>query len=391
MPASKALDKAKASDPSYAQQFPQEALAERTLALLDSATITCFSYVTHRSMPEAPSFWRHSFNPSGRLARRVLGMSGTHIAAAAAHAQPPAVAAATHGAAASRLRQRRSPRAVRLVPCRRGLFERHRLIFALQLTLNVLLHAGELTRDQIELLVKPPSAQATNPVEGWLNDSAWCSVVGLSQLDAFASLPQDMEGGAKRWKEWCELEQPEIEPLPQEWKRLSPFERLMVVRALRPDRTTLAAALYVKEMLGAKYVEPIPFDLAISFEDSGPAVPIFFLLSPGVDPVGVVRALGGSLGMSADNRTFVTVSLGQGQEPVAEKALDQMYASGGWVMLQNIELVAAWLPKLEKKLEVLQQGAHPDFRVFLSALPQKVVPVPILQASIKLTNEPPVT
>ena len=185
-------------------------------------------------------------------------------------------------------------------PGRRGLFERHRLIFALQLTLNVLLHAGELTRDQIELLVKPPSAQATNPVEGWLNDSAWCSVVGLSQLDAFASLPQDMEGGAKRWKEWCELEQPEIEPLPQEWKRLSPFERLMVVRALRPDRTTLAAALYVKEMLGAKYVEPIPFDLAISFEDSGPAVPIFFLLSPGVDPVGVVRALGGSLGMSAD-------------------------------------------------------------------------------------------
>ncbi len=94
--------------------------------------------------------------------------------------------------------------------------------------------------------------------------------------------------------------------------------------------------------------------------------------------------------MSADNRTFVTVSLGQGQEPVAEKALDQMYASGGWVMLQNIELVAGWLPKLEKKLEALQQGAHPDFRVFLSALPQKVVPVPILQASIKLTNEPPV-
>ena len=279
---------------------------------------------------------------------------------------------------------------MRLLPCRRGLFERHRLIFALQLTLNVLLHAGELTRDQIELLVKPPSAQATNPVDGWLTDSAWCSVVGLSQLDAFASLPQDMEGGAKRWKEWCELEQPEIEPLPQEWKRLSPFERLMVVRALRPDRTTLAAALYVKEMLGAKYVDPIPFDLATSFEDSGPAVPIFFLLSPGVDPVGVVRALGGSLGMSADNRTFVTVSLGQGQEPVAEKALDQMYASGGWVMLQNIELVAGWLPKLEKKLEALQQGAHPDFRVFLSALPQKVVPVPILQASIKLTNEPPV-
>ena len=93
--------------------------------------------------------------------------------------------------------------------------------------------------------------------------------------------------------------------------------------------------------------------------------------------------------MSADNRTFVTVSLGQGQEPVAEKALDQMYAEGGWAMLENIELVAGWLPKLEKKLESLEEGADPLFRVFLSAMPQPVVPVPILQKSIKLTNEPP--
>ena len=85
----------------------------------------------------------------------------------------------------------------------------------------------------------------------------------------------------------------------------------------------------------------------------------------------------------------MTVSLGQGQEPVAEKALDQMYVEGGWVMLENIELVASWLPKLEKKLESLEEGAHPDFRVFLTAMPQPVVPVPILQKSIKLTNEPP--
>ena len=57
--------------------------------------------------------------------------------------------------------------------------------------------------------------------------------------------------------------------------------------------------------------------------------------------------------------------------------------------LQNIELVARWLPKLEKKLETLIEGAHPDFRVFLSSLPQNVIPVQILQNSIKLTNEPP--
>ena len=102
-----------------------------------------------------------------------------------------------------------------------------------------------------------------------------------------------------------------------------------------------------------------------------------------------VKALGKQLSMTEEAGTFFSVSLGQGQEPVAEKALDRMHALGGWVMLQNIELVARWLPKLEKKLEGLIEGAHEDFRVFLSALPQKVVPVGVLQNSIKLTNEPP--
>merc|ERR1719198_2850040 len=127
----------------------------------------------------------------------------------------------------------------------------------------------------------------------------------------------------------------------------------------------------------------------MSFEDASPATPIFFLLSPGVDPLLSVRSIGAPADKTEANGLFFSVSLGQGQEPVAEKALDQMHATGGWVMLQNIELVARWLPKLEKKLEALSEGAHPDFRVFLSALPQKVVPVPILQSAIKLTNEPP--
>ena len=52
-------------------------------------------------------------------------------------------------------------------------------------------------------------------------------------------VPADMEGSWKRWKEWSEHEQPETQPLPQEWKRLSGFRQLMIMRALRPDRIVL--------------------------------------------------------------------------------------------------------------------------------------------------------
>ena len=42
---------------------------------------------------------------------------------------------------------------------------------------------------------------------------------------------------------------------------------------------------------------------------------------------------------------------------------------GHWVILQNIHLVKTWLPSLEKKIEEYSEGAHPSYRIFLSAEP----------------------
>jgi len=276
----------------------------------------------------------------------------------------------------------------------RGLFEKDRLIFSSQLGFRILGRKGELPPEELDFMIKSPKmmdAPERSETLQWLPESCWASVQSLAELlpDAFAGLPADMDGSWKRWKELFDNEQPENEPLPGEWKRLLGFQRLLVLRALRPDRMILAVKLWVKDELGNDYYQAIGFDLAMSFEDASPATPIFFLLSPGVDPLVAVRAIGKPADKTESNGLFFSVSLGQGQEPVAEKALDRMHASGGWVMLQNIELVASWLPKLEKKLEALVEGAHPEFRVFLSALPQKCVPVQILQNSIKLTNEPP--
>lgn len=41
----------------------------------------------------------------------------------------------------------------------------------------------------------------------------------------------------------------------------------------------------MEEMLGTKYVVGRSLDFATSFEESGPATPMFFILSPGVDPL----------------------------------------------------------------------------------------------------------
>ncbi|PIK38254.1 beta heavy chain of outer-arm axonemal dynein ATPase [Apostichopus japonicus] len=74
----------------------------------------------------------------------------------------------------------------------------------------------------------------------------------------------------------------------------------------------------------------------------------------GVDPLKDVEALGKKLGFAIDNGNFHNVSLGQGQEIVAEQAMDLAAKEGHWVVLQNIHLVAKWLSTLEKKLESIQ-------------------------------------
>ncbi|NWY63743.1 DYH9 protein, partial [Erithacus rubecula] len=103
---------------------------------------------------------------------------------------------------------------------------------------------------------------------------------------------------------------------------------------------------------------------------------------------------GKKLGYTFNNRNLHNISLGQGQEVVAEQALDLAAKEGHWVILQNIHLVAKWLSSLEKQLEQLAEGSRPEFRVFLSAEPapcpaSHVIPQGILHNSLKITSEAP--
>lgn len=44
---------------------------------------------------------------------------------------------------------------------------------------------------------------------------------------------------------------------------------------------------FIEENLGSKYVENKTMEFAKSFEETGPSTPIFFILSPGVNPLKV--------------------------------------------------------------------------------------------------------
>jgi len=275
--------------------------------------------------------------------------------------------------------------------CAQGLFERHKLVFACQLCFQVQQRSGDLNALMFDFLLKGPKAQGIdNPLAEWLDDNAWLTCHALKEFEAFEKLPDDLVGSAKRFREWFELERPEEVGLPGDWKKLPEFEKLLLIRSLRTDRMSEALSAFVRQIMGQKYVTSNPFNLEKSYLDVSPQTPVFFILSPGVDPVKDTERLGKAntpqYGFEWNN--FGLVSLGQGQEPVAEKAIEGAYKNGGWAFLQNIHLTPRWTGGyLEKRCDDLD-SAHEEFRMFLSAEASKL-PINILQVCVKLTNEPP--
>jgi dynein heavy chain len=64
-----------------------------------------------------------------------------------------------------------------------------------------------------------------------------------------------MESEVLQWKKWYGDEKAEVAELPKSVKEISLFHRILLLRALRPDRLNGALTQYVTESLGIDYIE----------------------------------------------------------------------------------------------------------------------------------------
>ena len=275
----------------------------------------------------------------------------------------------------------------------RGLFEEHKLLFSFLLTVKILF--GDNLIDPIEwrYFLAGPSGEidiVPNPTD-WLDELEWVEtykqINGMNELSAFKGIDEYFIEYHKRFKKIFDSQNAHEEPLPGEWNdKLNSFQKMIVLKCIRPDKLVNAIQNFIIEKIGQKFIEPPTFDLKKSYRDSNSNMPLIFILSSGTDPVADFSKF--AIEMDMNDRKD-TISLGQGMAKRAEKMIKDAQNSGKWCLLANCHLSISWMPSLERIVEQLNDEVHPDFRMWLTSMPSPKFPVSTLQNSVKMTLEPP--
>jgi len=74
-------------------------------------------------------------------------------------------------------------------------------------------------------------------------------------------------------------------------KEIGPFISLCLVRALREDRTLVAATFFINSTLGKEFTAPLSYPIDSIWAESSKTDPVLFLLSAGADPTSSIDDL----------------------------------------------------------------------------------------------------
>lgn len=172
-----------------------------------------------------------------------------------------------------------------------------------------------------------------NPAPNWLLDKSWDEICRLDDLNTYhgkclnifdnrmflklkllfiiLGIKNNFIAMVNDWKNYYELTDHDNSKFPNPWyDKLSEFQRILIVRAVRPDKVIPVIIKLIKTELGEKFIHPPPFDINKSYSDSICLSPLIFILSPGVDPMANLLQFANQMDKGEN---LHSVSLGQGQ------------------------------------------------------------------------------
>lgn len=126
-----------------------------------------------------------------------------------------------------------------------------------------------------------------------------------------SGIKDDLITHIDEWKNYYDSNDQENSQFPNPWyDNLNEFQRIIVVRVVRPDRVIPRVTKLIENELGEKFIYPPPFDIHKSYGDSTCSNPLIFVLSPGLEPMASLLQFADKMGKA---ESLKIVSMGQGQ------------------------------------------------------------------------------
>lgn len=251
------------------------------------------------------------------------------------------------------------------------------------------------------------------PIISGLDKDRWNDILRLSSIDrcdsllylvninfnfrfvicSFKDLPTDIISNAQQWSALFSVTVMQDSLLPEKYRDMDKMSYLTFFKYVRPDAVIPAVKQFILLEMGADFIIPPAFDIKASFELSSPTTPLLFLISPGSDPMGDILSFSQSKNMLEKCKSM---SLGEDQSLQTRRTFENCMQMGHWIVLQNCHLCRDQLDELEQLLmrQAVTESSppiHREFRMWCTSLPDKGFPISILQNSVKMTNESPLS
>ena len=219
------------------------------------------------------------------------------------------------------------------------------------------------------------------PLPPWAHADRAPAFAALSQ-----ALPQltQLPFADPQWSRWSTSDRAETDFPSNLPGTTTPFHKILLIQALRPERLQSALIMFVTKTLNVPSLSPASSSLSEIFkQDTGPTVPILMITTAGADPTQELE----DYAKREKPGMFKQLAMGGQQTKAAVALLHEAAKSGAWLCLKNLHLVVHWVPQLEKELSSVTP--HPDFRLWLTTEEHATFPTIILQQSLKITFEAP--
>lgn len=157
----------------------------------------------------------------------------------------------------------------------RSLFEKDKLLFSFLLTAKILFGDNKIDLEEWRFFLAGPSGAIDlipNPTD-WLDDLEWNQIYRqlyvMGHMPALKGIDTYFIEFNKKFKKIFDSPDAHEEPLPGEWNdKLNSFQKMIVLKAIRPDKISLAVQNYIIEKIGKDFIDPPTFNIGACYKDS---------------------------------------------------------------------------------------------------------------------------